>query len=36
MERLKPLHTIDELYVPEFVYPDEMGDVMDDIETIFD
>ena len=36
MERLQLLCTIDELCVPAFVGPDEIGDSVDDIESMFD
>jgi hypothetical protein len=35
-ERLQLLCGIDELSVPLFVSPDEMGDLVDNIENIFD
>jgi len=35
-ERLQLLWAIDELCIPAFVSPDEMGDLVDDIETMFD
>ena len=35
-ERLQLLCAVDELCVPAFVGPDEMGDLADDIETMFD
>jgi len=35
-ERLQLLCAVDELCVPAFVGPDEMGDLVDDIETMFD
>jgi hypothetical protein len=35
-ERLQLLCPVDKLCVPAFVGPDEMGDLVDDIETIFD
>ena len=35
-ERLQHLCTIDELCVPALVGPDEMGEVADDIDGIFD
>jgi len=35
-KRLKLLCAIDELCVPAFIGPDEMGDGVDDIDTIFD
>jgi len=35
-ERLQLLCAIDELCVPAFVDPDEMGNVVDDIDTMFD
>ena len=35
-ERLQLLCAVDELYVPAFVGPDEMGDSVDGIETMFD
>jgi hypothetical protein len=34
MERLKLLCAVDELYIPAFVGPDEMGDLVEDIETV--
>jgi hypothetical protein len=34
-ERFQLLGTIDELCVPAFVGPDQMGDLVDDIETMF-
>jgi len=34
--RLQLLCAVDELSVPVFVGPDKMGDVVDDIETMFD
>jgi len=34
-ERLQLLCAVDELCVPAFVGPDEMGDLVDDIETMF-
>jgi hypothetical protein len=36
MERLQLLCAIDQMCVPVFVGPDEMGDVVDYIETMFD
>jgi len=35
-ERLQPLNAVDELCVPAFVGPDEMGNSVDDSETMFD
>jgi hypothetical protein len=35
-ERLQLLCAVDALCVPAFVGPDEMGDLLDDIETMFD
>jgi hypothetical protein len=35
-KRLQHLCTIDEFSVPAFVCPDEMGDGVDDIDTMFD
>jgi len=35
-ERLQLLCAVDKLCVPAFVGPDEMGDLVDDIETMFD
>jgi len=35
-ERLQLFCAIDELRVPAFVGPDEMGDGVDDIDTMFD
>jgi len=35
-ECLQLLCAVDELCVPAFVGPDEMGDLVDDIETMFD
>jgi len=35
-ECLQQLHAFDDLCVPVFVGPDEMGDSVDDIETVFD
>jgi len=35
MERLKVLSTVDESCVPAFVGPNEIGDLVDDIETMF-
>jgi len=35
-ELLQLLWAMDELYVPAFVGPDEIGDLADDIETMFD
>jgi len=35
-ERLQLLCAIDELCVSAFVGPDEMGDLVDDIESVFD
>jgi hypothetical protein len=35
-ERLQLLCTVDELCVPVFVGPDEVEEVVDDIETMFD
>jgi len=36
MERLQLLCAVDELCVSAFVGPDKMGDLVDDIETMFD
>ena len=36
MERLQLVCSVDKLYLPAFVSPDEMGDLVDDIETMFD
>jgi len=36
MEHHQLLCAVDELYLPAFVGPDEMGDLVDDIETKFD
>jgi len=36
MQHLHLLCTIDELCVPAFCGPDEMGEVVDDINTMFD
>jgi len=35
-ECLQLLCAIDDLYVPAFIGPDEMGDAVNDIDTIFD
>jgi hypothetical protein len=35
-ERLQLLYTVDELCIPALVGPDGMGDVLDDIDTMFD
>ena len=35
-KRLQLLCAVDKLCVPAFVGPDEMGDLVDDIETMFD
>jgi len=35
-DHLQPLCALDELCVPAFVGPDEMGDGVDDIDTMFD
>jgi len=35
-ECLQLLSTVDELWVPAFVGPDEMGEVADDIDSMFD
>jgi hypothetical protein len=35
-ERLQLLCAVDELCVPAFVGPDEMGDGVDDIDSMFD
>jgi hypothetical protein len=35
-ESLQLLCTVDELCVPAFDGPDEMGDLVDDIESMFD
>jgi hypothetical protein len=35
-DRLQLLWAVDELGVPAFVGPDEMGELVDDIETMFD
>jgi hypothetical protein len=35
-ERLQRISAVDELCVPVLVDPDEMGDLVDDIETMFD
>jgi len=35
-DRLQLLCAVDELCVPAFFGPDEMGDLVDDIQTIFD
>jgi hypothetical protein len=35
-ERLQLLCAVDEICVSAFVGPDEMGDVVDDIDTMFD
>jgi hypothetical protein len=35
-ERLQLLSAVDEMRVPAFVGPDEMGDLVDDMETMFD
>jgi len=35
-KRIQYQLTVDELYAPAFVSPDEMGDGVDDIDTIFD
>jgi len=35
-ERLQLLCAVDELCVPAFVGPDEMGEAVDDIDTMFD
>jgi len=35
-ERLQLLCAVEELYFPAFVGPEEMGDLLEDIETMFD
>jgi len=35
-ERLQPSSAVDELCVPALVGPDQKGDLVDDIETMFD
>jgi len=35
-ERIQLLCAVDELCVPAFVGPDEMGEVVDDIDTLFE
>jgi len=34
-ERLQLVCAIDELCIPAFVGPDEMGEVVDDVDTMF-
>ena len=36
MDCLQHLCAIGELFIPAFVGPDEMGDVVNDIDTMFD
>jgi hypothetical protein len=36
MECLQLLRGVDELWVLGFIGPDEMGEVVDDIDTMFD